>query len=125
MAEVGVIVGQLLSLLVDRINYRLASVADVDTVQPGKAIQQFIAIAIVDINPFTTGHHDLGGFLAHKLTEVGVWMKKTLPIPAFELSLFEHILPWVCWVCEKGGCYETGTPQPPDQSKKTLYWQTY
>jgi len=42
------------------------------------------------------------------LTEMGVRVKKTLPIPAFELSLFEHVLPWICWVFEKGDCDETG-----------------
>ena len=119
MTKVGVVIGQFLGLFADRINHGLASVADVDTVQPRKAIQQLITVAVIDINPFATGHHDLGSFLAHKLTEMGVRVKKTLPIPAFELSLFKHGFLCVLFVF-RGTVLRRRCSYPLGQSKKCL-----
>ena len=50
MADIGVVVGELLHLPVDRVRDLLAAVADIDAVEPGERIEALAAVAVGDID---------------------------------------------------------------------------
>src|SRR3546814_2304747 len=71
MTDVGVVVGQLLRLLGDRLGDLFAAVADVHAVEAGEGVEQAGAVAVADVDTLAAGNDARTPLAARKLREVG------------------------------------------------------
>src|SRR3546814_16677813 len=71
MTDVGVVVGQLLRLLGDRLGDLFAAVADVHAVEAGEGVEQAGAVAVADVEHLAAGKHARTPPAAPKLAGVG------------------------------------------------------
>ena len=70
--EEGVVVGQLLHLGIGRLSQFIAAIADVDAPQPGHAVEDLVALGIVDVRSVGMGD-DARASLAQFLWSVKGW----------------------------------------------------
>src|SRR3546814_14593386 len=86
MTDVGVVVGQLLRLLGDRLGDLFAAVADVHAVEAGEGVEQAGAVAVADVDTLAAGNDARTPLAARKLREVGRGMEEAVPVPGFPLD---------------------------------------
>ena len=65
------VVGKLLRLRGNRFGNLLTVIADIDTVEPGKGIEQLVAVAILDMNAGTAGNDPVRRFAPRVLGKMG------------------------------------------------------
>src|SRR3546814_6511936 len=90
MTDVGVVVGQLLRLLGDRLGDLFAAVADVHAVEAGEGVEQAGAVAVADVDTLAAGNDARTPLAARKLREVGRGMEEAVPVPGFQLIVLKH-----------------------------------
>src|SRR3546814_19108233 len=84
MTDVGVVVGQLLRLLGDRLGDLFAAVADVHAVEAGEGVEQAGAVAVADVDTLAAGNDARTPLAARKLREVGRGMEEAVPVPGLD-----------------------------------------
>ena len=71
MADIGVVVAQLVGLLGDGLGNLSLAVADVDAVEAGEAVEAALAVAVFDIDAAAAGDDPGRRFTARMLGHVG------------------------------------------------------
>ncbi len=71
VADVGVVVGKLKRLLVNRFRHFGAAITDVDAVKARKTVDELTAIFIHDVDAFTAGNHAARRIAMGEITQMG------------------------------------------------------
>ncbi len=84
VADIGVVVGEVLRLLGDGVGDLLAAVADIDAIEAGEGIDALAAVDVPDGDAFAAGH-DAGRRLAARMrAHMGRGMEEMVAIPGGE-----------------------------------------
>ena len=81
MPRIGVIVGKFARLIGDSLDDLLAAIPNVHAIEAGKSVQQPVAVAVLNVNAFTTGHDATCALSARMLRKVGGGVHEGLPVP--------------------------------------------
>ncbi len=90
VADVGVVVGELLRLRGDGVGDLRAAVADVDAVEAGEGVEEALAVAVLDVDAGAAGDDARGGLAAGVLGEVGRGVEEALAVPEGEGVVGQH-----------------------------------
>ncbi len=85
VAHIGMVIGKFLRLGGDGLGDFLPPITDIDAVEPGKAVEQAVAVPVLDVNAGAAGHDPVRAFAPCVLGKMGGGMKEILPVPLVEL----------------------------------------
>ena len=92
VADIGVVVGEVLRLRGDRVGDLLAAIADIDAVEPGKGVDALLAVDVPDGDAFAAGDDAGRRFAARMRAHMGRGMEEMVAIPGGEfVGLVEHL----------------------------------
>jgi hypothetical protein len=91
VADIGVVIGELLGLRGDRLGDLGAAVADIDAIEPGEGVEQPVAVAVLDEHALAAAHDALGGLAAGELGEVGRGVEEIVAVPLGDLVVGQHV----------------------------------
>ena len=75
----------------DGVRHLAPAVSDVDAIEAGKAVQQFVAVVFLDINTLAAGHNSVGHVAACELRQMRGGMKKRTAVPLVQLVVSLHV----------------------------------
>ena len=91
MADIGVVIGEVLGLRGDRVGDLLAAIADIDAVETGEGVDAFLAVDVPDVDAFAAGDDAGRRFAAGMRAHMGRGMEEMVAIPGGEfVGLVEH-----------------------------------
>ena len=93
VADIGMVIGQFAGLIGDGLGDLLTSIADVDTIETGKGIQQTDAIAVGDVASLCRLDDPLRDIAAREFGQMGRRMKEILAVPLGQLIVGQHLQP--------------------------------
>jgi hypothetical protein len=84
VADIGVVIGEVLCLLGDGIGDLLAAIADIDAIEAGKGVEAFAARRVGDVDAFAAGN-DAGRRLAARMhAHMGRGMEEVVAVPGVQ-----------------------------------------
>ena len=85
MPDIGVVIGELPHLPVDRVGDLLAAVADVDAVQPGERVEALAAVAVDDADALAAAHDPAGRRPMGVVLEVRRGVQDVRPVQSLQI----------------------------------------
>ena len=92
MPNIGVVIGQFLSLSGNGIGNLRPAIACIHTIKPGKSIQELLTLPIFNIDPAGGLDHSVWRVPPRMVRQMGRRVKKILAVPLIELIVFQHSL---------------------------------
>ena len=90
VADIGVVIGQFMRLLGNRLGDLGPAIADVDAVEARKGVKQLVAIAVGDMAALGGLDHTGRAFATGVLRQMGGGVKEILTVPLFEHIVLQH-----------------------------------
>ncbi len=90
VADVGVVIGQFMRLLGNRLGDLGPAVAHVHAVETGKSVEHLVAVAVGDMAAFGGFDHTGRAFAARVLRQMGGGVKEIFTVPLFEHIVLQH-----------------------------------
>ncbi len=90
MADIGMVIGQFPGLFRDRLGDLLAAIADIDAIEPGEAVEQAVAVAVLDEDALAAGDDPFRQFASGELGQMGGRVEEVLAVPLLERIVSQH-----------------------------------
>ncbi len=92
MPDIGMVIGELAGLFGDRLGDLAATVTDIDAVEPGEAVQQPVAVAVLDEDALAGLDDAVGRLAARMRAHRGRRVKEMVAIPGVEpVPVLQHV----------------------------------